>query len=87
VTTVFIADQLALVLRLPVPSYVLWSIVAAVGARLRFSVIGQLLAAPPAKGTLRSEIEKLAAREWCHPNTGKPVRFGASTIERWFSAE
>ena len=53
-------------------------------ARLRFSVIGQLLAAPPTKGTLRSEIEKLAAREWRHPSTGEPVRFGASTIERWF---
>jgi len=47
-------------------------------ARLRFSVIGQLLAAPPIKGTLRSEIEKLAAREWRHPSTGEPVRFGAS---------
>src|SRR6266481_2020605 len=53
-------------------------------ARLRFSVIGQLLAAPPTKGRLRSEIEKLAAREWRHPSTGEPVRFGASTIERWF---
>jgi len=53
-------------------------------ARLRFSVIGQLLAAPPAKGTLRSEIEKLAAREWRHPSTGEPVRFGVSTIQRWF---
>ena len=53
-------------------------------ARLRFSVIGQLLAAPPAQGSLRSEIEKLAAREWCHPSTGQPVRFGVSTIERWF---
>ena len=53
-------------------------------ARLRFSVIGQLLAAPPTKGTLRSEIEKLAAREWRHPSTGEPVRFGVSTIQRWF---
>lgn len=53
-------------------------------ARLRFSVIGQLLAAPPAKGTLRNEIEKLAAREWRHPTTGEPTRFAVSTIERWF---
>jgi hypothetical protein len=30
---------------------------------LRFSVIGQLLAALPAKGALRSELVKLAARE------------------------
>ena len=53
-------------------------------ARLRFSVIGQLLAAPPAKGALRSELDKLAAREWRHPATGAPVRFGLSTIERWY---
>jgi putative transposase len=53
-------------------------------ARLRFSVIGQLLAAPPQKGALRGELEKLAAREWRHPTTGEPVRFGTSTIERWY---
>ncbi len=53
-------------------------------AQLRFSVIGQLLAAPPAKSALRSELVKLAAREWHHPATGEPVRFGASTIERWY---
>ena len=53
-------------------------------ARLRFSVIGQLLAAPPATGALRSELEKLAAREWRHPATDAPVRFGLSTIERWY---
>jgi hypothetical protein len=52
-------------------------------AQLRFSVIGQLLAAP-AKGALRSELDKLAAREWRHPATGAPVRFGVSTIERWY---
>ena len=52
-------------------------------AQLRFSVIGHLLAAPPAAGALRGEIEKLAAREWRHPSTGGPVRFGISTIERW----
>jgi putative transposase len=52
-------------------------------AHLRFSVIGQLLAAPPPKGQLRAEIKKLAARTWQHPITGEPVRFAASTIERW----
>lgn len=52
-------------------------------AQLRFSVIGQLLAAPPPKGSLRSELEKLAAREWRHPVSGEPIRFGVSTIERW----
>jgi putative transposase len=53
-------------------------------ARLRFSVVGQLLAAPPAKGKLRAAIAALAARQWRHPDTGEAVSFGFSTIERWF---
>ena len=53
-------------------------------AQLRFSVIGQLLAAPPTKGALRAALDALAAREWRHPTSGEPVRFGASTIERWY---
>lgn len=53
-------------------------------AQLRFSVIGQLLAAPPQKGALRSALEALAARQWRHPVTGEPVRFGVSTLERWY---
>ena len=52
-------------------------------ARLRFSIIGQLLAAPPEKGALRAALEELAARAWTHPTTGMPVRFGVSTLERW----
>ena len=53
-------------------------------ARLRFSIIGTLLAAPPAKGVLRAALAQLAAREWRHPSTGAPVRFGVSTLERWY---
>ena len=53
-------------------------------ARLRFSIIGALLAAPPAKGALRAALQQLAAREWRHPGTGAPVRFGVSTLERWY---
>jgi putative transposase len=53
-------------------------------AHLRFSVIGQLLAAPPAKGELKAAIAALAARSWQHPTTGDPVRFGFATIERWY---
>src|SRR5579864_5692505 len=53
-------------------------------AHLRFSVIGQLLAAPPAKGELRAAIAVLAARTWQHPTTGDPVQFGFATIERWY---
>jgi putative transposase len=53
-------------------------------AHLRFSVIGQLLAAPPAKGELRAAIAALAARQWRHPDTGEAVSFSFSTIQRWF---
>ena len=53
-------------------------------AYMRFSVVGQLLAAPPPKGEVRAELERLAAHEWRHPITGLPVRFGVSTLERWF---
>jgi transposase InsO family protein len=53
-------------------------------AHLRFSVVGPLLAAPPASGELRAQIQELAAKTWLHPVTGKPIRFGFSTIERWY---
>ena len=53
-------------------------------AHLRFSVVGQLLAAPPDKGELKAAIGALSDRSWQHPTTGEPVRFGFSTIERWY---
>jgi transposase InsO family protein len=53
-------------------------------ARLRFSIVGALLAAPPAKGALRAALAQLAAREWRHPSSGAPVRFSVSTLERWY---
>jgi transposase InsO family protein len=55
-------------------------------ARLRFSIIGPLLAAPPEHGELAALLEALAAKPYQHPTTGEVVRFGASTIERWFYA-
>src|SRR5918996_3489706 len=55
-------------------------------ARLRFSVVGPLLAAPPAPGELANELARLAAKVWRHPVTGQPVRFAQSTIERWYYA-
>ncbi|MEE9279752.1 MAG: DDE-type integrase/transposase/recombinase [Myxococcota bacterium] len=55
-------------------------------ARFRFSVIGRLLAAPPARGALQGEIRRLAEQSWSHPITGEPVRFGISTFERWYYA-
>jgi transposase InsO family protein len=53
-------------------------------ALFRFSVVGSLLAAPPAHGELQVELAKLAAKSWEHPVTEKPTRFGLSTIQRWY---
>ena len=55
-------------------------------ARLRFSVVGHLLTAPPARGELKGLLAALSRREWRHPVSGAPVRFGVSTIERWYYA-
>jgi transposase InsO family protein len=55
-------------------------------ARLRFSVVGPLLAAPPGRGELAAELARLAEKAWLHPVTGEPARFGRSTIERWYYA-
>lgn len=55
-------------------------------AHLRFSVVGHLLASPPAPGELRAELSRLAEKPWRHPTTGELVRFGLSTIERWYYA-
>ena len=55
-------------------------------ARLRFAIIGPLLAAPPPAGELRAALTALAAKTWRHPYTGLAIRFGVSTLERWFYA-
>lgn len=55
-------------------------------ARLRFAIIGPLLAAPPAAGELRAALQALAATAWRHPHTGRELRFGVSTLERWYYA-
>jgi transposase InsO family protein len=55
-------------------------------ARLRFAIIGPLLAAPPAPGELHEALSALAAKVWRHPFTGLDQRFGVSTIERWLYA-
>ena len=60
---------------------------AACMARFRFSVIGGLLAAPPAeRGDVAAAIEILASRTWTHPITGEPKRYGFSTLESWYYA-
>ena len=47
-------------------------------ARLRFAVIGPLLASPPPRGRLRTELERLSQRDWAHPSGRGPVRFSVS---------
>lgn len=53
-------------------------------ACFKLSVVGRLLAAPPPKGELRTQLAALAQQTWVHPIRGEPVCFGLSTIERWY---
>lgn len=53
-------------------------------ARLRFSIVGPLLAAPPEPGELGVKLRELAARTYRHPTTGQPEQYSVSTIERWY---
>ena len=53
-------------------------------ARLRFSIIGPLLASPPLPGELADRLRKLSEKTYQHPTTKLTIRFGASTIERWY---
>ena len=55
-------------------------------ARLRFAIIGPLLAAPPAPRQLHAALRVLGAKAWRHPVSGMEVRFGVSTLERWYYA-
>lgn len=53
-------------------------------AVLRFAIVAPLLATPPEAGALQEALRELSEREWKHPRTGEMVRFGVSTIERWY---
>jgi len=55
-------------------------------ARLRFLIIGPLLAAPAHSGELQSQLALLAAKTWRNPTSGADITFGASTLERWYYA-
>lgn len=55
-------------------------------ARLRFCIIGPLLAAPPDPGELQTALGLLSAKTWRHPTSGLDVSFGQSTLERWYYA-
>lgn len=53
-------------------------------ARLRFSIVGPLLSAPPELGALQNALKDLSGRSWRHPTTNEAVRFSVPTIERWY---
>jgi hypothetical protein len=53
-------------------------------ARLRFQILGPLLAAPADDGELKTRIAELAARRWRNPTTQESIRFSFKTIERWW---
>jgi putative transposase len=53
-------------------------------AQFRFSIIGGLLSRPPKKGELQKDLEDLASRLYLHPTKDQLVKFGVSTIERWY---
>lgn len=55
-------------------------------ARLRFSIVGPLLASPAVSGELGEAIAELSRRPWRHPTTGEAIGFSAKTIERWYYA-
>jgi putative transposase len=53
-------------------------------ARLRFQILGPLMAAPADDGELKARLEALAGRAWRHPTTGEAIRFSFKTLERWW---
>ena len=55
-------------------------------ARLRFSIIGPLLAAPPPRGELHQKLLDLSSCRWKHPVNGTDIYFSVATLERWFYA-
>lgn len=55
-------------------------------ARLRFAIIGPLMAAPLPPGELHGALRLLAAKNWRHPVSGLDITFGVSTLERWYYA-
>jgi putative transposase len=55
-------------------------------ARLRFSIVGPLLASPAESGELGETIAELSRRPWRHPTTGEMVCFSPKSIERWYYA-
>lgn len=55
-------------------------------ARLRFAIVGPLLASPPERGELAGRIEELSKKPWRHPTTGETLYLSPKTIERMYYA-
>ncbi len=53
-------------------------------ALFRFSVVGGLLAKPPAKGELCKKLTKLSEKSYMHPVHKRLTTFHYSTIESWY---
>ena len=53
-------------------------------ARLRFAIIGPLLASPLEPGELSGRLAELAATPWRHPTTREVMRLSIKTIERMY---
>lgn len=53
-------------------------------ARLRFSIIGPLLAAPPGAGELRSALAALSVKHRRHPDLGPGYALASRQLERWY---
>ena len=59
-----------------------------VWARLRFAVVGPLLATPPEGRELQKALRALSRQQWVHPVTGLAGSFAFSTIrERVYQAQ
>ena len=55
-------------------------------ARLRFAIVGPLLASPPEPGELAGRLAELAAKPWRHPTTREEMHLSVKTIERMYYA-
>jgi len=53
-------------------------------SRVRFAVVGTLLVSRPKGGELKAALKALSQKTWEHPRTHEMVRFGYSTIEKWY---
>jgi putative transposase len=59
-------------------------VVADPWARLRFSVIGNLLSSPPEYGKLKEAFKELSMKHWKHPFRDEWITFHWMSIERWY---